>query len=89
MNLIKKRLRVEMWMYEQLHVLYGLEVSGLVNPVRDIVFQKCDLLIVILKENEENTELEIDIDELMDIEEEARRKEWLQVSNRLIQFKSS
>ncbi|KAI1308953.1 hypothetical protein HDE_00228 [Halotydeus destructor] len=25
MSLIKKRLRVEMWMYEQLHLLYGLE----------------------------------------------------------------
>lgn len=28
MNLIKKRLRVEMWMYEQLQILYATEVSA-------------------------------------------------------------
>ena len=29
MNLIKKRLRVEMWMYEQLQALYNISVSSL------------------------------------------------------------
>lgn len=28
MNLIKKRLRVEMWMYEQLQILYNISVSS-------------------------------------------------------------
>ena len=30
MNLIKKRLRVEMWMYEQLQALYNISVSLLI-----------------------------------------------------------
>jgi len=61
MNLIKKRLRVEMWMYEQLQELY--KTSG------------------------NSDEIEIDLDELLDMEEDFGRKEWLR--SKLIDAKQS
>ncbi|KFM81728.1 Protein phosphatase 1 regulatory subunit 14B, partial [Stegodyphus mimosarum] len=63
MSLIKKRLRVEMWMYDQLQILYdSSEESG-------------------------NYEVEIDLDELLDIEAEPARREWLR--NKLVGVKQS
>nr|XP_042911149.1 protein phosphatase 1 regulatory subunit 14B isoform X2 [Parasteatoda tepidariorum] len=52
MSLIRKRLSVEMWMYDQLQVLYD-------TP------------------EESHYEVEIDLDELLDIESEPARREWL------------
>lgn len=53
MSLIKKRLRVEMWMYEQLQSLYGCT------------------------DDSENYDVEIDLDELLDIEADTAKKQWL------------
>ncbi|GIY42335.1 uncharacterized protein CDAR_510811 [Caerostris darwini] len=53
MSLIKKRLRVEMWMYDQLQVLYDSS------------------------EDSNSYEVEIDLDELLDIEAEPARRDWL------------
>jgi hypothetical protein len=61
MNLIKKRLRVEMWMYEQLQSLYNI--------------------------SDDSNDIEIDLDELLDLDEELGRKEWLR--NKLIDAKQS
>ncbi|XP_054169045.1 protein phosphatase 1 regulatory subunit 14B-like [Oppia nitens] len=61
MNLIKKRLRVEMWMYEQLQALYNI--------------------------SDDSNDVEIDLDELLDIEEDIGRKEWLR--NKIIDAKQS
>lgn len=52
MSLIKKRLRVEMWMYEQLQFLY-----------------RC--------KDDSAYEVEIDLDELLDMEADSMKKEWL------------
>lgn len=63
MSLIKKRLRVEMWMYDQLQSLYGCsDDSG-------------------------TYEVEIDLDELLDIEAELARREWLR--KKLVDVKQS
>lgn len=51
MSLIKKRLRVEMWMYEQLQHLFA--------------------------STEDNHDLEIDLDELLDMESDHRRRDFL------------
>ncbi|XP_064483916.1 protein phosphatase 1 regulatory subunit 14B-like isoform X2 [Ornithodoros turicata] len=51
MSLIKKRLRVEMWMYEQLQVLY--------------------------RSSDDNHDIEIDLDELLDMESDRHRREFL------------
>ena len=61
MNLIKKRLRVEMWMYEQLQALYNV--------------------------SDDSNDVEIDLDELLDMEEDVGRKEWLR--NKLSDAKQS
>jgi len=52
MSLIKKRLRVEMWMYEQLQALYA-------TP------------------EDTNGEVEIDLDELLDMENDRVRRDFL------------
>lgn len=52
MSLIKKRLRVEMWMYEQLQFLFACT-------------------------DDSAYEVEIDLDELLDIEADSLKKEWL------------
>lgn len=52
MSLIKKRLRVEMWMYEQLQYLYK-------------------------STDEASYDVEIDLDELLDIEADLQKKDWL------------
>lgn len=54
MGLIKKRLRVEMWMYEQLQYLFAT--------------------------NDDNHDLEIDLDELLDMESDHCRRDFLRVS---------
>ncbi|GFW37928.1 uncharacterized protein TNCV_4631291 [Trichonephila clavipes] len=56
MSLIKKRLRVEMWMYDQLQILYEIP------------------------DDSSSYEVEIDLDELLDIEAEPARRDWLRVS---------
>jgi len=61
MSLIRKRLRVEMWMYDQLQTLYS--------------------------EEEESHDIEIDLDELLDMEDDASRKKFLK--NLLASSKSS
>ncbi|PRD35623.1 UNVERIFIED_CONTAM: hypothetical protein NCL1_10994 [Trichonephila clavipes] len=53
MSLIKKRLRVEMWMYDQLQILYEIP------------------------DDSSSYEVEIDLDELLDIEAEPARRDWL------------
>ncbi|XP_015792489.1 protein phosphatase 1 regulatory subunit 14B [Tetranychus urticae] len=53
MNLIKKRLRVEMWICEQLQVLYSTN------------------------DGSESNDVEIDLDELLDVEGDDLRREWL------------
>ncbi|XP_053200316.1 protein phosphatase 1 regulatory subunit 14B-like [Panonychus citri] len=63
MNLIKKRLRVEMWMCEQLQSLYSND------------------------DGTESNEVEIDLDELLDLEGDDRRKDWLKA--KLIGVKKS
>ncbi|KAG8177011.1 hypothetical protein JTE90_006954 [Oedothorax gibbosus] len=62
MALIRKRLRVEMWMYDQLQALYKTPDSN-------------------------NYEVEIDLDELLDIEAEAARRDWLR--KKLVDAKQS
>jgi len=61
MSLIRKRLRVEMWMYDQLQTLYS--------------------------EEEDSHDIEIDLDELLDMEDDAVRKKFLK--NLLASSKSS
>lgn len=51
MSLIKKRLRVEMWMYEQLQRLFAC--------------------------SDDNHDIEIDLDELLDMESDHHRREFL------------
>ncbi|XP_075556321.1 protein phosphatase 1 regulatory subunit 14B isoform X2 [Dermacentor variabilis] len=51
MSLIKKRLRVEMWMYEQLQRLFAC--------------------------SDDNHDIEIDLDELLDMESDHRRRDFL------------
>lgn len=51
MSLIKKRLRVEMWMYEQLQRLFACP--------------------------DDNHDIEIDLDELLDMESDHRRRDFL------------
>ncbi|XP_067141937.1 protein phosphatase 1 regulatory subunit 14C-like [Centruroides vittatus] len=63
MSLIKKRLRVEMWMYEQLQSLYGCT------------------------DDSDNYDVEIDLDELLDIEADGAKKQWL--LNKLVNAKDS
>lgn len=53
MSLIRKRLRVEMWMYEQLQLLYGC------------------------RDDAQTYDVEIDLDELLDLEGDLQRREWL------------
>jgi len=53
MALIRKRLRVEMWMYDQLQALYAKE------------------------EESAGHDIEIDLDEVLDMEDDAVRKQFL------------
>lgn len=53
MALIRKRLRVEMWMYERLQELYGCEDGG---------------------------DVEIDLDEVLDMDSEMERRQYINVS---------
>ncbi|XP_023232583.1 protein phosphatase 1 regulatory subunit 14C-like [Centruroides vittatus] len=53
MSLIRKRLRVEMWMYEQLQLLYGC------------------------RDDAQTYDVEIDLDELLDLEGDSQRRDWL------------
>lgn len=53
MALIRKRLRVEMWMYDQLQDLYASTAD---EPVQDV---------------------EIDLDEVLDLEDDAKRKQFI------------
>ncbi|XP_040573601.1 protein phosphatase 1 regulatory subunit 14C isoform X2 [Lepeophtheirus salmonis] len=57
MALIRKRLRVEMWMYDKLQELYGMD------------------------------EVEIDLDEVLDMDDEMERREY--IFNLLIKAKAS
>lgn len=52
MALIRKRLRVEMWMYDQLQTLYSTQ-------------------------DDSSAEVEIDLDEVLDIEDDALRKKFI------------
>ena len=72
MALIRKRLKVEMWMFDQLQELQDLEVSWNIE----------DNLLELSKQfqNEMSMEVDIDLDEILDIEDEIQRKIFVQVS---------
>lgn len=61
MSLIRKRLRVEMWMYEQLQALYNCA--------------------------DDNHDIEIDLDELLDMESDHHRRNFLRA--KLVDAKQS
>ncbi|CAL1295800.1 unnamed protein product [Larinioides sclopetarius] len=69
MSLIKKRLRVEMWMYDQLQILYDSSDDSSSYEVEIDV----DELLDIEAESDDSSsyEVEIDVDELLDIEAES------------------
>ena len=71
MALIRKRLRVEMWMYERLHELYGA------------VNQQLNLYIGLRKTKAsfpDQEDIEIDLDEVLDIDSDIERRVFLNVS---------
>ncbi|CAA9995922.1 unnamed protein product [Nesidiocoris tenuis] len=59
MSLIRKRLAVEMWLYDELQKLYESTDSS-------------------------NTEVEVDIDELLDMDDDTQRRRHLQISFRYV-----
>ena len=75
MALIRKRLKVEMWMFDQLQELCESEVRKVeVKNVSNLIsFQ-----------TESANEIDIDLDEVLDIEDENKRKEFIRVRINLI-----
>lgn len=88
MNLIKKRLKVEMWMYEQLQFLFDsvFVVSrkfSQTNLINSNLFFILSINIHSLHnekdEDEDLTNIDIDLDEVLDLDEIKERKQWLRV----------
>ena len=78
MNLIKKRLKVETWMYEQLQFLFD-SVSKKIKRQKQKYFV---IFFAISKHNIQDDNLnniDIDLDEVLDLEGKIR-KQWLRVS---------
>ena len=75
MALIRKRLKVEMWMFDQLQEICESEVrKGKVDVVSNVIsFQ-----------TESANEVDIDLDEVLDIDNENKRKEFIRVRTYLL-----
>ena len=72
MALIRKRLKVEMWIFDQLQELYEKEVSD----------EKVGWTRIWCKplQTELPQDVDIDLDEILDIEDENQRKKFVRVS---------
>ena len=77
MALIRKRLKVEMWMFDQLQEICESEVSK-VRVITIIAYN------VISFQTESSNEVDIDLDEVLDIEDESKRKDFIRVSTNLL-----
>ena len=71
MALIRKRLRVEMWMYERLQEIYGAVCIFLLNGLKYILNTVFGLL---------QDDIEIDLDEVLDMDDETERRTYISVS---------
>ena len=71
MALIRKRLKVEMWMFDQLQEICESEVRK--------VKRDTNVSNVIYFQTESANEVDIDLDEVLDIEDENQRKKFILV----------
>ena len=74
MALIRKRLRVEMWMYERLQELYGAVSVTRTISHRNQTPELCHVILLL------QDDIEIDLDEVLDMDDESDRRTYISVS---------
>lgn len=75
-----------MWMYEQLQSLYSIIVSSdnnMINPRKQEKEYADTVNPCFLFQDKQDNEVEIDLDELLDLENDSKRKEHLKVIERI------